>query len=119
MSYSNKTSKAASVFPSILAYQKYGLSRQVIQQLLIEEKQFPTAQFGDALEKYYLLYWDPSYLLTKLQQHPHHLLVHQDDTYIPIWNASYLQVKNAKQVSLSFRKPITDLQLSSYVIISI
>lgn len=106
--------------PSVASFQKLGVSRHIIWRLLTEEFVFPQ-EFRDTLEEYRILYWSPEYVFRELYKNPQFKLRPQDsDTdYIVIFHrGSISQLKEARSIACSFRKPKPELQLPAYVLLA-
>ena len=107
---------------SIRAYQKYGVKPSIIRHI---SRLSPTiSHFKECFSKYYLLYWEGSYILREIAT-GNSILKHQGINYIPCYSTALgttprntiLKAKE-EQYSLSFRLPMEEFEIPGYVFIS-
>lgn len=100
--------------PSIASYKKHGVPRSMLAYLLINRFHIPNA-FQDLVQNYYILRWEGKYLKQRIVDGT---LLHQGRQYIVVFhNCTYGQATGKDQVFLSFRVPMEDYELPSYVLI--
>jgi hypothetical protein len=98
------------------AYSKFGITRNQVASLLINFWHYPD-QYRNTLDQYFVRHWEGSHFDKMIKDGT---LVQGDNSYLVVYqNCTPFAVKNAKQVKLSFRKPLADLGLQAYVLVKI
>lgn len=105
-----------STLPSIVSYKKHGIPRSFLNHLLLNWFYFPK-EYQDLLWNYYILHWSGSFLKAQLKQGT---ILHQNRLYIVIFHrCTHYDAVRADQVKLSFRVPMEEYELPSYVLITV
>lgn len=95
---------------------KYGITKKQMHSLLINIFHFP-ATHADCLSGYYLKHWQGEYLSSQIAEGS---VLDNGEEYVVIYQGcTPYQVRRAKEVKLSFRKPKKEFALSSYVIVRV
>ncbi len=111
----------AEIPASIVAYQKYGVKPSIIRQVMRHSTII--TYFRDCFSRYYLLYWEGSYLLQKIAEG--NGCINRDGiSYIPAYSQSLgsraaIHQNQQEQYALSFREAKPEFQLPAYCFISL
>lgn len=116
----NPTLSLPAYVPSVLSaveiVTKFGITRNQINSLLINQFHYPE-QYRNTLEEYFVRHWEGSHFDKMIKDGT---LVQGETSYLVVYqNCSPYVVKNASQVKLSFRKPLGTLGLQAYVLVKL
>lgn len=104
------------ILHSIDAFRRTGVQRSLVAYQCVNFFTYPEA-FSDCLDKYYLLYWSPEYFISQMS---YGTITHNNEKYIVIYkHCTPTQIKTARQVKLSFRKPLDIFNLPGYVLVTV
>lgn len=97
-------------------YKKYGVSKNRLHSILLNVFHFP-AQYYDTLDIYYILHWEGKYLSNRTCDG---ILSVKGINYMIVYDGcTPHQVHKAKELRLSFRKCVDEINLPAYVNIRI
>jgi hypothetical protein len=103
---------------AVQAYRKYGVSPKIVSWLMQHSQEI--THYRDCLSKYFRLYWEGKYILTKTVNG----IIQRDDTsYIVVYakdcTRGYILAHKDQQFSVSFREAMPEYGLPAYCYISI
>jgi hypothetical protein len=102
---------------SIVAYRKYGVSPKIISWLMQNSQEI--THYRDAMEQYYLLFWEGKYLINKTIDG---LIWRGGTSYVVVYakncTRGYVIAHPNEQFSVSFRKAMPEYDLPAYCYIS-
>ena len=121
---------------AITCYKHYGVTRNQVASMCINLFHYPV-EYIDTLDEYYILHWTPHYFLTQLKSgiitRPASVSSttvsgkiitggHETNTvdYLAVYkDCTPVKIKKSNGIKLSFRKPLSDFQVSPYVLVSL
>jgi len=109
----------ATSFASIEAFRKYGVSRNLVHHMMLNNFNFP-AQFTDCLANYYILHWTCDYFRGKLTDGTIRLFdvkQNKEVEYIVIFRNSLRVTFAGTKVKLSMRSAQPEFDLPSYILV--
>ena len=103
-------------YPINAGYKRYGVAKSQCRLLTQNVFNIPI-DFQDLYHKYYLVYWQPEYFFSQLQDG----MIQRDGTdYQVIYHlCTPATVRKCSQVRLSFRVPQQEYEIEPYVLVGI
>lgn len=106
--------KETPAYSVLQTYKRYGVTKRQVHSLLINLFHYP-AEYRDTLQDYFILCWTGEHLFDRLIDGT--VSVGSTEYLIIYQNCNSYTSKRAKQVRLSFRKPMPEFNLPAYVIV--
>lgn len=103
---------------AVIAYRKYGVKPTIISWLM--KNSDTITHYRDCLDKYFKLYWEGKYLLSKIQSG----IIRKDNVdYLAVFSRycsrGYIVANPNVQYAVSFRQAQAEYNLSAYCYISV